>query len=89
MNKQQSSKIKLVRDYGRFQRFEFIDINSKINGKSIEYDDEGNICTIRNYVNGVLHGLFIDYYEDGNILSISHYVNGKENGVSRVFDEEI
>lgn len=72
-----------------------------IDGYFHKYYENGNICSIRYYKNGLLHGFCHEYYENGNIQStryfqnnvqersyISYHENGAIHGSSKLYYDD-
>ena len=58
-------------------------------GYEIElWNNIGEICSKRLYINGQLHDKNINFYKNGNIRSIQYYKNNKRNGTSTFYDSE-
>lgn len=61
-------------------------IESKLNGKSISYFNDGEIMEESYYKNGKCESE-ISYHKNGNIKSEKNFLNGKENGHIKIYYE--
>lgn len=65
----------------------YIRINNKLNGKVIEYFEDGKVRAIDNYKNDVLHGIVKHYHPKTRKVSFDmNLINGKSDGPSSFYD---
>jgi antitoxin component YwqK of YwqJK toxin-antitoxin module len=81
------SNLELIRDYwpnGKLYQ-EGIKINGKIEGVLKQYDMNGNIEYMSNWLNGKLHGDAFSYFPDGSVWTECTFVHHKKVGPFRAF----
>lgn len=61
------------------------EINGKKQGPYYEYDIEGNLRTVRNFINDFENGRTVFFHENGEIAEVVHFLNGVKHGGDTMF----